>query len=41
VQKGDVITVAHDRAVRVLKVIAIVERRGPAEAGRALYEELT
>jgi ribosome-associated heat shock protein Hsp15 len=41
VRSGDVIAVVLDRAVRVLKVIAIVERRGPAEAGRALYEELT
>jgi ribosome-associated heat shock protein Hsp15 len=41
VRSGDVITVALERAVRVLKVTAIVERRGPAQAGRALYEELT
>jgi ribosome-associated heat shock protein Hsp15 len=41
VRSGDVIAVVLDRAVRVLKVIVIVERRGPAEAGRALYEELT
>jgi ribosome-associated heat shock protein Hsp15 len=41
VRSGDVITVALDRAVRVLKVTGIVERRGSARAGRALYEELT
>ncbi len=41
VRSGDVITVALDRAVRVVKVTGIVERRGPARAGRALYEELT
>lgn len=38
---GDVITVALDRAVRVLKVRAFTARRGPAGTGGALYEELT
>jgi len=41
VRADDVITVALDRAVRVLKVVAFVERRGGAETGRALYAELT
>jgi ribosome-associated heat shock protein Hsp15 len=41
VRSGDVITVALDRAVRVLKVTGIAERRGSARAGTALYEELT
>lgn len=36
---GDVVTVALDSRVRVLKVLGFAERRGPAEAGRALYEE--
>ena len=40
VRTGDVVTVALDRTVRVLKVLAFDERRGPAEAGRALYEDL-
>jgi ribosome-associated heat shock protein Hsp15 len=41
VAKGDVITVALDYSVRVLKVRGFVERRGPAAAGETLYEELT
>jgi ribosome-associated heat shock protein Hsp15 len=41
VKAGDVITVALDRSVRVLKVTAFAERRGDAEAGRALYEDLS
>jgi ribosome-associated heat shock protein Hsp15 len=40
VRSGDVITVALDRVVRVLKVTGIAERRGSARAGAALYEEL-
>jgi len=41
VRPGDVITVALDRSVRVLKVRGFVERRGPAAAAQALYEDLT
>ncbi|MEA2952216.1 MAG: ribosome-associated heat shock protein Hsp15 [Alphaproteobacteria bacterium] len=41
VRADDVITVALDRAVRILKVAGFAERRGDAEAGRALYVELT
>ncbi|UVO33571.1 RNA-binding S4 domain-containing protein [Bradyrhizobium arachidis] len=37
---GDVLTIALDRAVRVMKVIAFSERRGDASAARVLYEEL-
>lgn len=37
---GDVITVALDRTVRVLKVTDFNERRGDAASARALYEEL-
>jgi ribosome-associated heat shock protein Hsp15 len=40
VRPGDVITVTLDR-VRVLKVLAFCERRGDADAGRALYEDLS
>jgi ribosome-associated heat shock protein Hsp15 len=40
VRIGDVITVALDRAVRVLKVTDFTDRRGPGEMGRSLYEEL-
>jgi ribosome-associated heat shock protein Hsp15 len=41
VRTGDVITVALDRTVRVLKVRGFAERRGPATAVQTLYEELT
>ena len=40
VRTGDVITVALDRRVRVVKVIGFVERRGPARMAAALYEDL-
>jgi ribosome-associated heat shock protein Hsp15 len=40
VRVGDVVTVALDRTVRVLKVSGFVERRGSAESTRALYEDL-
>ena len=38
VRPGDVVTVALDRAVRVLKVLAFAERRGSADDARALCE---
>jgi ribosome-associated heat shock protein Hsp15 len=41
VRPGDVVTIALDRNVRVLKVIGYTERRGSAETVRALYEDLT
>jgi ribosome-associated heat shock protein Hsp15 len=41
VRAGDVITVACEHRVRVLKVRGFAERRGPARTGEALYEELT
>jgi ribosome-associated heat shock protein Hsp15 len=40
VRAGDVITVALDRAVRVLKVRGFAARRGPAADGRGLYDEM-
>ncbi len=40
VKPGDVLTIALDRSVRVLKVIAFSERRGDANAARVLYEDL-
>ena len=40
VKPGDVLTVALDRTVRVLKVIGFSERRGDASAARVLYEDL-
>ena len=41
VRLGDVITIALDHAVRVLKVRGFTERRGPPSGGQELYEELT
>ncbi|WP_456676592.1 S4 domain-containing protein [Bradyrhizobium sp. RDM12] len=41
IKLGDVITVALDRTVRVLKVTAFNERRGDAASARVLYEELS
>jgi ribosome-associated heat shock protein Hsp15 len=41
VRLGDVITVALDHAVRVLRVRGFTERRGPPSGGQELYEELT
>jgi ribosome-associated heat shock protein Hsp15 len=40
VRTGDVITVALDRRVRVLKVRGFVERRGPAASIASLYDDL-
>jgi ribosome-associated heat shock protein Hsp15 len=40
VRAGDVITVALDHGVRVLKVRGFAERRGPGGTGAALYEVL-
>ncbi len=40
VRAGDVITVALDRGVRVLRVTGFVARRGPGGSGAALYEDL-
>jgi ribosome-associated heat shock protein Hsp15 len=41
VRSGDVVTIALDRAVRVLKVTGFAERRGDADAARALCEDLS
>ena len=40
VKLGDVVTVALDNSVRVLKVAGFSERRGDAKAARALFEDL-
>jgi ribosome-associated heat shock protein Hsp15 len=40
VGKGDVITVALDRRVRILKVKGFADRRGPAATGETLYDEM-
>ena len=41
VKAGDVVTVALDRAVRIMKVTGFAERRGDADGARLLYEDLT
>ena len=41
VRSGDVITVALDHRVRVLKIVGFRDRRGPAGTGETLYEDLT
>jgi ribosome-associated heat shock protein Hsp15 len=41
VRPGDVVTVALDREVRVLKVKGYAERRGSADMARELFEDLT
>ena len=41
VKPGDVVTVALDRSVRILKVTGFAERRGSADGARALCEDLT
>ena len=40
IRAGDVITLALDRGVRVLKVIGFVDRRGPAPSAAALYQDV-
>jgi ribosome-associated heat shock protein Hsp15 len=40
VKPGDVLTIALDRGVRLLRVLRLAERRGGAEAARCLYEDL-
>lgn len=40
VKAGDVLTIALDARVRVLKVIGFAERRGDASAAVQLYEDL-
>ena len=41
VRPGDVITSSVQRTVRVLKIMAIGKRRGPAADAQELYEDLT
>jgi ribosome-associated heat shock protein Hsp15 len=40
VRPGDVLTIALERQVRVLKVLAPGDRRGPYPEARLLYEDL-
>ena len=41
VRVGDVVTLALDRAVKVIRVEGFCARRGAAPAARALYRDLT
>jgi ribosome-associated heat shock protein Hsp15 len=41
VRPGDVLTIALDRQVKVLRVVAAGERRGPYEEARLLYTDLS
>jgi ribosome-associated heat shock protein Hsp15 len=41
VKAGDVVTVALDRTVRIMKVTGFAERRGNADAASVLFEDLT
>ncbi len=38
---GDVLTIALEREVRVLRILAIAERRGPHRDAQLLFEDLT
>ncbi len=40
VRVGDVLTIALDRDVRLLRVLAFAERRGAFDQARLLYEDL-
>jgi ribosome-associated heat shock protein Hsp15 len=40
VRAGDVVTIALDHGVRVMRVTAFALRRGNAEAARKLYEDV-
>ena len=40
VRVGDVLTFAQGRYIRVIKVLALGTRRGPAPEARTLYEDL-
>ncbi len=41
VAPGDVLTIAGERGVRVVKVLACGTRRGPAPEAQALYQDLS
>ncbi|MGI9502646.1 MAG: RNA-binding S4 domain-containing protein [Geminicoccaceae bacterium] len=40
VRPGDVLTFAQGREIRVVRVLALGERRGPATEARTLYEDV-
>jgi ribosome-associated heat shock protein Hsp15 len=37
---GDVLTFAQARAIRVIRIVALGTRRGPASEAQALYDDL-
>lgn len=41
IKPGDVLTFPQARDVRVIRIIALSERRGPAPEAQALYEDLS
>jgi ribosome-associated heat shock protein Hsp15 len=41
VKAGDVLTIALERTVRVYRVVALGERRGPASEAQGLFEDLS
>lgn len=41
VRCGDTVTVALERTVRVLRVVALGGRRGPAPEAQGLYDDLS
>lgn len=40
VKQGDVLTFAQSRTIRVIEIVALAERRGPAPEAQALYNDL-
>ena len=38
---GDVLTITLDRQIKVLKIVKLATRRGPAPEAQELYEDLT
>jgi len=41
VRPGDVLTIARERQVKILRVVAAGQRRGPYEEARRLYSDLS
>ena len=40
IRPGDVLTFPHGRIIRVVRVLELGSRRGPASEAQALYEDL-
>ena len=41
VRPGDILTIAVHRRIKVLKIVALGSRRGPASEAQALFEDLS